>query len=749
MSINRRTFLKGASAFAFSSGLVGCSSSDDNDDEIITPEPPFDHTQHVTCPRNCGDRCSLLVTTKDGVATAITGDDRHPVTAGTPCVKGHAYLQSVYSPDRLQQPLKRVGPKGPGARFEPITWEEAYDAVAAGLKEAVDNHGANSVSYYKYSGYGGMSGVAGPYRFFHRLGSRKLEEHICASAGYHGMSSILGEFIGPSPEDYVNTQCYVSWGTNEQSTNIHHLKFINEARDKGAKILVVNSARTPMASQADIWLQPTPGTDAMLVLGICKVLIEENLHDTGFIAANTQDFDALVERVDEFTHEQIAKHTGVSTYQYQQFARAYAGVDAAIIRIGYGLQRTLNGGRIVRSIPMMAALTGNFGRPGAGVTYLNTQAGCRNGAWANGAHLTPEDIEKQRTTVSINEYARALVPETYVQPDGTEGPMAYGESCDPIKAFVCWNSNPMAIAPNTALFEKGLMREDLFSIGVDLFMTDTMEYMDYVLPAASFIEQEDTSDSYHAYYTQHSHKQIDPLFQSKTNYEIFTTLAKKMGFDDPDFDLTAEELNRQAFNGDISYDEFKKQGFYMPPGITYPWRKDFDWPTASGKIEFKDTSGNYFDAERFHPVIDIGTPETDAHDYFGMSDGEKAREFRLLSPAHAKMNNSQWANIKYTRNLPAHTVYVHPQDAADKGIYDGAPVELTATRHNDEVVSIVYTAKVEPMTAPGTLLVWKCSWKKTNPNGSNTAINMITNCDLTDMNNGSTFHATRVDISLA
>ncbi|SHI03375.1 molybdopterin-containing oxidoreductase family protein [Ferrimonas marina] len=747
MAIDRRCFLKGASAFAFSSGLIGCSSNSDNDDDNGGNQPEFDYTRHVTCPRNCGDRCSLLVTTEDGVATAITGDERHPVTGSAPCVKGHAYLQYIYSPDRLQQPLKRVGPRGPGARFEPVSWDEALNAIASNLNKIIEEHGGNAISYYKYSGNGGLSAAASGYRFFNRIASRRLEENICASAGYHGMTSILGEYIGPSPEDYVNTQCYVSWGTNEQATNIHHIKFINQARDKGAKVLVVNSARTPMASQADIWLQPTPGTDAMLALGICKVLIEDNLHDTDFISKYTQDFDALQERVDQFSHGQIAEHTGVSTSEYRAFAHAYAGVDAAMIRIGYGLQRTRNGGRIVRAIPMLAALTGNFGRPGAGVIYLNGQGNARNGGAANGGHLTPEGAK--RDTISINEFARGLVAADYQQPDGTVGPMAYGESSELIKAFVCWNSNPMAVAPNTTLLEQGLMRDDLFTVGLELFMTDTMEYMDYVLPATSFIEQEDTCSSYHAYYTQHTHKQIEPLYQSRPNLEIFSALAKKMGFSDPEFSETIEQVNRNAWAGDISYDEFKQQGFYTPPNIEYPWRASLTWPTPSGKIEFKDTSGSYFDPEQFHPVIDVGTPESDTRQNYGLTEGEKLREFRLLSPAHAKMNNSQWANIKYTRNLPAHTLYIHPQDAAAKGIQTGDSVVLTATRHNNEEASIRYSAKVEPMTPAGTLFVWKCAWKKTNPNGSGTAINMITNCDLTDMNHGSSFHATRVDISLA
>ncbi|SHI03345.1 molybdopterin-containing oxidoreductase family protein [Ferrimonas marina] len=746
MAINRRCFLKGASVFAFSSGLIGCSSSSDKDDDNGGSQPEFDYTRHVTCPRNCGDRCSLLVTTEDGVATAFTGDDRHPVTAGTPCVKGHAYLQSVYSPDRLQQPLKRVGPRGPGARFEPVSWDEANSAIAARLNAIIGEHGGNSVLPYSYSGNNTIVAKCSANRFFNRIGSRNLERNICASAGYDGMSSVLGEFNGPSPEDYVNTQCYVSWGTNEQSTNIHHLKFINQARDNGAKILVINSARTPMASQADIWLQPTPGTDAMLSLGICKVLIEENLHDTDFISKYTQDFDALEARVQDFSHQEIAAKTGVATRDYQAFARTYAAAPSAMIRIGYGLQRTRNGGRIVRSIPLLAGLTGNFGRPGAGVVYLNVQGGAAmDWGFANANHLVPEGAV--RDTVSINDIGKALVPEDYYHKDlDLTGPVSNGAPVDPIKAMIVYSSNPMAIAPNTQLIEKGLQREDLFLVGLDLFMTDTMEYMDYILPTTSFIEQEDMVDSYHAYYTQHSHKQIEPLYQTRTDLQIFQGLAKAMGFSEPEFSISQEDLVEGCWNGSVSYDEFKQQGFYTPKGIDYPWRKNFDWPTPSGKLEFKDASGRFFDPEQFHPVIDVGTPESDDHANFGMTEAEKAREFRLLSPAHAKMSNSQWGNIKYTRNLPAHTLYIHPDDAAAKGIQTGDSVVLTASRHNDEEASIIYTAKVEPMTAAGTLFVWKCAWKKTNPNGTNTAINMITNCDLTDMARGSSFHATRVDI---
>ncbi|MFS1423139.1 molybdopterin-dependent oxidoreductase [Shewanella sp. 10N.286.48.B5] len=757
MAMNRRSFLKGSSAFAFSASIMGCSSDDENIEEPPVVEPPIevppeegipDGVYHTTCPRNCGDRCSLMVTTKDDVAISITGDTTHPVTAGTPCVKGHAYLQSVYSPDRIQQPMKRVGPRGPGASFEPISWDEAYSAIAGRLNEIINTHGGNSIIPYSYSGYSGISAGSGPNRFFNRIGSRNLERNICASAGYSGMSSILGEFSGPSPEDYVNTKCFVSWGTNEQATNIHHLKFINEARDKGAKILVVNPARTPLASQADIWLQPTPGTDATLVVGISKVLIEEGLHDTNFIEAHTQDYDALLARLEEFTHEEIELETGVSKSEYQAFARAYAGAECAMIRIGYGLQRTLNGGRMVKAIPTLAALTGNIGKVGAGVVYLNTQAGGMfDWAYCNAPHLTPEDAV--RDTVNMNEIGRSLLPEDYQHEDGQIGPLAFGEPCDPIKAMIVYSSNPMAIAPNTDLIEKGLMRDDLFLVGIDLFQTDTMDYVDYLLPTSSFMEQSNLIDSYHCYYSKHSAQAIMPLYESKPDTVIFNELAKAMGFEDAEFNESIDEILRNTWKGNISYDALLEQKWDSPI-VPYPFRKDYDFPTSSGKIEFKDTSGKYFDPEKFNPVIDTGTPESDAADNKGMTDAEKAREFRLISPAHPKLSNSQWANVKYIAGtLPQHTVYIHPLDAGSKGINEGDQVTLTASRYGNPSVQIQYVARVEPMTPVGTLFVWKNAWKKLNDNGSNTAVNQLANCDLTDMNNCSTFHSTRVDIALA
>ncbi|WP_394130855.1 molybdopterin-dependent oxidoreductase [Shewanella maritima] len=750
MKLSRRNFIKGSGAVAVSTGLMGCSNSDDDDVQqppVVEPPQP-DGVYHTTCPRNCGDRCSLMVSVKDGVAVSITGNTDHPVTAGTPCVKGHAYLESIYSPDRLKQPMKRVGPRGPGAQFEPITWEEAFTQIGARLTDIISTHSGNAVLPYVYSGYNGIGAGAGADRFFNKIAGRKLEKNICASAGYSGMSSILGEFSGPSPEDYANTQCFVSWGTNEQSTNVHHLKFINEARDKGAKVLVVNPARTPLASQADIWLQPKPGTDATLVIGIAKVIIEESLHDTAFIDAHTQDYDELLARLDEFTHEEIEEFTQVSKSEYQSFARAYANAGSAMIRIGYGLQRTLNGGRIVKSIPTIAALTGNFGKVGAGVVYLNTQAGSLfNWSYPGAGHLEPEG--SVRDTVNISEIAKSLLPEDYQHEDGQIGPLAKGEPCDPIKAMIIYSSNPMAIAPDADLIQKGLMREDLFLVGLDLFQTDTMDYVDYLLPASSFIEQENLVDSYNCYYAKHSAQAIVPLHESKPDLEIFQGIAKAMGFSDPEFDESLENILRGTWAGNISFDEMRVQ-YWDSPIVPYPYRKDFDFPTPSGKIEFKDTSGTYFDPEQFHPVIDVGTPETNDFADKGMTDEEKAREFRLLSPAHPKLSNSQWANIKYiTSTFPQHDVYIHPDDAAAKGISEGDQVTLSATRYGNREVSIQYSARVEKMTPPGTLLVWKNAWIKLNENGSNTAINQLTNGELTDMNYCSSFHSTRVDVALA
>ncbi len=752
MAMNRRSFLKGSSAFAFSASIMGCSSSDDDNTteppvtEPPTPEP--DGVFHTTCPRNCGDRCSLLVSTKDGVAVSVSGDPSHPVTAGTPCVKGHAYLESIYSPDRIQQPMKRVGPRGPGATFEPISWEQANSEIAAKLNEVIDTYSGNAIVPYFYSGYSGIGASSGANRFFNRIASRNLQRNICASAGYSGMSSILGEFSGPSPEDYVNTKCFVSWGTNEQATNIHHLKFINEARDKGAKVLVVNPARTPLASQADIWLQPTPGTDATLVIGIAKILIEESLHDTGFIESYTQDYDALLARLEEFTHEQIEAETGVSKSQYQSFARAYAGAECAMIRIGYGLQRTLNGGRMVKAIPTLAALTGNIGKVGAGVVYLNTQAGgLFDWAYSGGSHLTPEDAV--RDTVNISEIGKSLLPEDYQHEDGQVGPLAFDEPCDPIKAMIVYSSNPIAIAPDADLIEIGLMRDDLFLVGIDLFQTDTMDYVDYLLPTSSYIEQANMIDSYHCYYAKHSTQAISPLYQSKPDTIIFQDLAKAMGYNDPEFSESIEDILRGTWKGNISYDELCVQNWDSPV-VDYPFRKNYDFPTPSGKIEFKDTSGTYFDPEKFNPVIDTGTPESDDFATKGMTDDEKSREFRLLSPAHPKLSNSQWANVKYIEGtFPQHMVYIHPDDAMRKGISDGDQVKLTASRYGQRDVVIQYTARVEAMTPAGTIFAWKNAWKKLNENGSGTAINQLTNSELTDMNFGSTFHSTRVDIALA
>ncbi|PMG80421.1 hypothetical protein BCU84_03515 [Shewanella sp. 10N.286.51.B7] len=751
MVMNRRSFLKGSSAFAFSASIMGCSSSDDDTTEPPVIEPPTpepDGVFHTTCPRNCGDRCSLMISTKDGVAVAVNGDPTHPVTAGTPCVKGHAYLQSIYSPDRIQQPMKRVGPRGPGATFEPITWEEANTQIAAKLNEIIAAHTGNAILPYTYSGYSGIGATSGANRFFNRIASRKLERNICASAGYSGMSSILGEFSGPSPEDYVNTKCFVSWGTNEQATNIHHLKFINQARDNGAKILVVNPARTPLASQADVWLQPTAGTDATLVIGISKVLVEEGLHDTGFIESYTQDYEALLARLEEFTHEDIELETGVSKAEYQEFARAYAGASCAMIRIGYGLQRTLNGGRMVKAIPTIAALTGNIGKVGAGVVYLNTQAGgMYDWGYAGGGSLTPEGAV--RDTVSINEIGKSLLPEDYQHEDGQYGPLAYDEPCDPIKAMIVYSSNPMAIAPDVDLIETGLMRDDLFLVGIDLFQTDTMDYVDYLLPTSSYIEQVNMIDSYQCYYAKHSTKAIMPLYESKPDTIIFQELAKAMGYSDPEFSESMDDIMRGTWKGNISYDELCEQNWDSPI-VPYPFRKDYDFPTPSGKIEFKDTSGTYFDPEKFNPVIDTGTPESNDFATKGMTDEEKAREFRLLTPAHPKMSNSQWANIKFIAGtFPQHTVYINPSDAAAKGINDGDQVILTATRYENRTASIQFVARVEPMTAVGTVFAWKNSWKKLNENGSGSAVNQLTNSELTDMNNGSSFHATRVDIAPA
>ncbi|MPY25595.1 molybdopterin-containing oxidoreductase family protein [Shewanella sp. YLB-07] len=738
MKINRRAFLQGVGASSIVSSLSGlmpgiASATEQRGgapDKLLKREGEI---KYHTCQRNCADRCLLKFTVQNGRMTYVEGASEMKKMGTSPCVKGHAYVQYTYAADRILHPMERAGEKGEG-KWRRISWDEAYAKISTRLKTIIKEHGADSILPYSYSGHEGVIGkYGGPSRFFNAVGARKLDRKVCVFAAYEGLKSVTGTYQGPDPYDNIYTNCYISWGQNETATNVHGIKFINQARDKGAKLLVVNPIRTPIASQADIWLQPKPSTDTHLAAGIMKYLIENNLADIKFIKANTLGYQDLLKRLDEMSYDEIEKVTGIPREKMFKFAKVYGESELSVLRLGYGMQRNYNGARMSRAIAMMHAVAGQFGKIGNGFVYDNTQADDSlnySKGRADHIHPNPDTVGH----VNMTEIAKAIHP---------TNPTAYGKPIKPIKAVINYNGNFVSVAPDSNACRLGAMRDDLFLVVHDFLMTDTAELADIIVPSTTQFEFPDMGTDYNCYHMQTSEKVIEPLGESKDNWFFFKELAAHMGLDHhPELRVDYEQILRDFLDTDepafrhnnITYEQIIKEKF-VTVYDQRPYFGDGKYKTDSGKIEFH--SQMMKDAG-YHPVIDFGLPEDE------MTPEERNLPFRMLSPAIPQRANSAFYNVKYIRNFPAYFAKVNTEDAKELGINNNDRVRLS--NHRGEAFFI---AQVSSQVGRGTVMAPKNNWRRMDPQGKASCTNNLTTDKLTDMGGCSAYHSTNVALEKA
>ena len=472
----------------------------------------------------------MLVHVEDGKATRVEGDPDHPVTRGFLCGKVAQYLEREYHPERLLHPMRRIGAKGEG-RFEKISWDTALDTIAARLKSTAEQHGAESILPYSYGGnMGFLNGSSMDRRFFHRLGASRLDRTICATAGATALMEALGTKTGTEPEQFVDAKLILVWGANVHGTSVHLWPFIVEARRRGAKLITIDPVLTKTAALADQHLFINPGTDLALALGLMHVIIGEGLHDADYVARHTAGFDELAELVRGYPPERVSALTGIAAEDIVNLAREYATTRPAVIRANYGLQRSERGGRAMQAIACLPALTGSWKDVGGGFC-LST-----SGAFAvDRAALERIDLEPHPTRL-VN---MSLLGEALTELD--------------IQALVVYNSNPAAVAPNANRVRQGLLREDLFTVALEQFATDTTDYADIVLPVTTFLENTDLYLAYGHYHIQMARPALEAPGECKSNVEIFRLLAARMGFDEACFRDTEDEMIRQALASGHAY----------------------------------------------------------------------------------------------------------------------------------------------------------------------------------------------------
>lgn len=673
----------------------------------------------AVCPHDCPDTCSMLVTVENGRATRMAGDAEHPVTRGFLCTKVSKYLERTYHPDRLMHPQIRIGAKGEG-RFRRATWDEALALIAERLHAAAAAHGPQSILPYSYAGTMGLiQGESMDRRFFHALGASLLDRTICASAGAEALNVTYGTRMGPDPEDVVNAKLIVLWGTNTLTSNPHLWPFVREAKARGARTICIDPIRTRTAVACDEHIAIRPGTDAALALAMMHVLFRDGLHDASYLEEMTVGWEALRDRVlQNFAPERVAQICRIDAPTIERLAHEYAAARPSFIRLNYGLQRHAGGGSAVRAISLLPAVTGAWNDVGGGA-LLSTSGTFHELDFASLARM--DLIPGPVRTINMSRLGEALT--------ATDDP--------PVKALVVYNSNPGAVAPDRMNVLEGLRREDLFTVVLEHFQTDTADYADVLLPATTQLEHEDLHRAYGHTYLMYNARAIEPVGEALPNSEIFRRMAAAMGIDDPALRESDEEMMRYAMRRmPFTLEELKEKGSIRLPIASphLPFRQGARVPTPSGKIQIASPRA----VEAGLDLIPDYVPPRESEE----SNPELASRYplALISPPAHSFLNSTFVNIVSLRRAAGRpTLEIHADDAAARGIEHGATVSIINDRGAFSAEAVI-TDRVRPgvVSAPS---VW---WPKTAPDRANA--NHTTSQAVTDIGGGATFYDNLVDV---
>ncbi|MBM7062392.1 molybdopterin oxidoreductase family protein [Pseudomonas sp. UL073] len=681
----------------------------------------------AACPHDCPDTCAMLITVQDGVATEVRGDPEHPTTGGALCTKVARYLQRTYHADRLLYPMKRIGKKGEG-QFERISWDEALDTIAARLTE-IAARAPQAILPYSYAGTMGLvQGDSMSARFFHKIGASYLDRTICSTAGSVGYAYSIGAQLGTDVEQFEHSKLILIWGGNPIASNLHFWTRVQQAKRRGAKLIAIDPYRSLTAEKCHQHIALLPGTDAALALGMMHVLIAEDLLDEDYIAEHTLGFDQLKERVQDWTPERTAQTCGISAEEVLQLAREYGATaqrgDAVAIRLNYGLQRVRGGGMAVRNIACLPALVGAWRQAAGGVLLASADA-----FPVNNRALQRSDLRTggRPRTLNMSTIGDNLLRETSPE---------FGPK---VEALIVYNSNPVAVAPESPKVAEGFARDDLFTVVLEHFQTDTADYADILLPATTQLEHVDVHMAYGHHYMLANNAAIAPLGEAKPNAEIFRLLAARMGFDDPCFQESDDQIAAQAFKKQ----DVRAQHFDWETLKLVGWQKmnvpdapfaNGGFPTPSGKCEFFSAR---MQAAGLDPLPTFIAPYESV-----ASNPELAQQYPLamISPPARNFMNSTFVNVQSLRSTEGEPhLDIHPSDAATRGIEDGQRVRIYNDRGSFEA-----KARVSDRARPGLVVGLSIWWKKFAEDGKNA--NEVTSQRVTDMGNGATFYDVLVQV---
>jgi len=664
------------------------------------------------CPHDCPDTCALVTTVQDGAAIKLQGNPAHRHTAGVLCTKVSRYIERNDHPERLVQPLKRCGPKGSG-RFEPVSWDQALDDIASRLKVLKRNN-PETIVPYSYAGTMGLiQGESMDRRFFHKLGASLLDRTICSSAGGEALGFTFGGKLGMRVEFFAEARLILIWGSNSIGSNLHFWRHAQAAKRAGARLVCIDPRKSETADKCDEHIALLPGTDAALAFGLMHELIANDWLDHDYIERHCLGWEQLRERALQWPPARAAAVCGVPEAQIVALARAYGSTGPAAIRLNYGMQRVRGGGNATRAIACLPALVGAW-RHRAGGLLLSS-----SGAFpVRRAALQRPDLlaGRQPRTINMSAIGDALL-----------------DRARPIEALIVYNSNPVAVAPESAKVVEGFSREDLFTVVLEHFQTDTADYADYLLPATTQLEHWDIHTSYGHTDVLLNRPAVAPRGEARSNTWVFRELAGRMGFDDPCFQDEDEALCRSAFDAAaIDFDELQAHGFATLRLPDAPYAEG-NFPTPSGRCEF-------FSA-RLAAQGQDGLPDHVPN--YEAAGSSSEFPLAMISPPARNFLNSSFVNVRSLRAMEGEPLLeISADDAAARGIADGATVRIFNQRGEYRC-----RAEVSRRARPGVVHGMGIWWRKLGLDGTN--VNQLTSQRLTDIGRAPTFYDCLVEVELA
>jgi len=687
------------------------------------PTLPRDATVLGACPHDCPDTCSLVTTVRDGIALRVQGNPAHPQTGGVLCTKVSRYTERSYHPERLLQPLRRAGPKGSG-RFEPVGWDEALDDIARRLR-AIAARDPQAILPYSYAGTMGLvQGESLAARFFHRLGASRLDRTICSAAGTAGVVHTLGAKQGMRVEHFAGARLILIWGGNPVGSSLHFWRYAQEAKRQGARLVCIDPRRSETADKCHEHLALLPGSDAALAYALMHELIRHDWLDHDYLARHTLGWEALRERALQWPPARAAQACGLPVAQIEALARdigrCFEQREPVAIRLNYGMQRARGGGNAVRAVACLPALIGAWRHRSGGLLLSSS-----------GSFPVRHEVLQRPDLLRRSSVAQPRLLNMSTIGDDLQRPASPGFG-PRIEALIVYNSNPVAVAPDAGRVAAGFAREDLFTVVLEQFQTDTADLADYILPATTQLEHWDVHYSYGHTDVLLNRPAIAPLGQARPNTEVFRALAARLGFDEPCFGDDDEALCRQAYGEAVDFDTLLRQGFAPLPLPEAPFAEG-GFPTPSGRCEF-------FSARLAAQGHD-GLPQVLPN--FEPPGSDARHPLAMISPPARHFLNSSFVNVKSLRDAEGEPLLdIHPLDADRRGIAEGALVRVFNDRGNYHC-----RARVSERVRPGVVVGLGIWWRKLGLRGTN--VNDLTSQRLTDLGAGPTFYDCLVEVEPA